>query len=58
MPIRRHAARHSIAVLLSLAPLMAAAQAAPPVAPPTEGVLTLSASATVEVPQEDRKSVV
>lgn len=52
MPIRRHAARHSIAVLLSLAPLMAAAQAAPPVAPPTEGVLTLSASATVEVPQD------
>lgn len=49
MSFRRITVRHSIASMLSLAPLMAAAQA-PATAP--EGVLSLTASATVEIPQD------
>jgi predicted secreted protein len=52
MSFRRTTIRHSIASMLSLAPLMAAAQAPAPAAPALEGVLSLTASATVEIPQD------
>lgn len=52
MPLHRPNARRSIVSILSLAPLIAAAQASAPAAAPLEGVLSLSASATVEIPQD------
>lgn len=52
MPLHRPNARRSIVSILSLAPLIAAAQASTPAAAPLEGVLSLTASATVEIPQD------
>lgn len=51
MTLRRNAVHRSIASILASAPLVVAAQAAP-AASPMEGVLSLSASAVVEVPQD------
>lgn len=48
----RLAGRHLALLSLALAPGLAAAQPVPPAAAPLQGVLTLSATATVELPQD------
>jgi len=51
--VHRLATRRWIALSLALAPLLAAAEAPPsPTATPLQGVLTLTATATVELPQD------
>lgn len=51
--VRRLATRHWVALSLALTSVLAAAEAPPsPMATPLQGVLTLTATATVELPQD------